>query len=223
MQPASAPSLAAFLAIVVAVIVAFLFATRRAGGPTGRLAAGILVWLGALSAFVASGFPQANPLPALPIFFVACQAAGLALALSPLGKRLAVATPVAALVAFQAFRLPLELVLHSWSTQGVIPSSMTWSGQNLDIISGLTAFVLAPFAGRRRRIAWIANGVGFVLLLNVMRVALFSSPIPIGWDVEPKLLLAYHLPYMWIVPVCVAGALAGHVILTRHLLLVKSP
>ena len=31
--------------------------------------------------------------------------------------------------------------------------------------------------------------------------------------------LAMHLPYAWIVPICVAGALCGHIVLTRALLM----
>jgi hypothetical protein len=46
-----------------------------------------------------------------------------------------------------------------------------------------------------------------------------SSPLPFAWkDVDPPLQLALHLPYALIVTVCVAGALAGHVVLTRALL-----
>jgi hypothetical protein len=56
------------------------------------------------------------------------------------------------------------------------------------------------------------------LLLNVMRVAMMSSPLPFAWDVRPPLQLVSHLPYAWIAPVCVAGALAGHLVLTRALL-----
>ncbi len=36
--------------------------------------------------------------------------------------------------------------------------------------------------------------------------------------VQPKLLLVGYLPYAWIGPVCVAAAIAGHVVLTRKLL-----
>ena len=32
-----------------------------------------------------------------------------------------------------------------------------------------------------------------------------------------------HLPYAWIVPMCVAGALCGHIVLTRALLMRGSP
>ena len=36
--------------------------------------------------------------------------------------------------------------------------------------------------------------------------------------VEPPLQLMFHMPYALIATVCVAGAVAGHVILTRRLL-----
>ena len=57
------------------------------------------------------------------------------------------------------------------------------------------------------------------LLLNVLRVALLSTPGPFfSYTDAPPLLLAFHFPTGWIVPVCVGGALAGHVVLTRALL-----
>jgi hypothetical protein len=122
------------------------------------------------------------------------------------------------LVGFHAFRVPLELVLHSWAKQGTVPQTMTWDGQNWDIISGAFAILVAPFAIRSRALAWAANLIGFALLLNVIRVAAMSSPLPIGWGQDPPLLLALHLPYALIAPVCVVGALAGHIVLTRALL-----
>jgi len=52
----------------------------------------------------------------------------------------------------------------------------------------------------------------------VMRVAVLSSPISFGWPVEPKLELIYHVPYALIIPVCIGGALIGHIALARALL-----
>jgi hypothetical protein len=86
------------------------------------------------------------------------------------------------------------------------------------VIAGIAALLLCPFA-RHRWVAWIANVVGIALLINVARVALVSTPLPFAWtDVDPPLQLAFHQPYMLIVPVCVGGALAGHVVMTRALL-----
>jgi hypothetical protein len=57
-----------------------------------------------------------------------------------------------------------------------------------------------------------------LLLANVMRVAILSSPVSFGWPVVPKLELIYRVPYALIIPVCIGGALIGHIALTRALL-----
>jgi len=224
--PGTPGSVAVFIFIVLAIIVAFLAAIRRAyrtnpeaGRRALRISAFVLgVWLGALSILVASGRMTSLPLSGLPIFFGSVVVVSFLAGFSPLGGRIAAELPLSALVGFQAFRLPLELILHQWAGRGTIPETMTWTGQNWDIISGVVALAGAPFANRHRAVAWMANVIGSLLLLNVNRVALLSSPLPFAWKVEPPLLLALHLPYAWIGPVCVGGALVGHIILTRALL-----
>jgi hypothetical protein len=45
-----------------------------------------------------------------------------------------------------------------------------------------------------------------------------SSPVPFRTYLDdPPLLLAYHAPYGWIVPICVGGALIGHILVLRRL------
>ncbi len=65
--------------------------------------------------------------------------------------------------------------------------------------------------------AWIAQLVGVVLLANVMRVVVMSSPLPFAWQVEPPLRLIEELPYALIGPLFVAPAVAAHVIAIRQL------
>lgn len=217
---ASCPSVVAFLLIVGAVIAAFLVATAHSvpRKKAWQVAGSLFLWLGAISAVVAYGPFQKAPMPGLPVFLAIILLVTLGAALSPFGGLLARNVPVYALVLFQAFRLPLELVLHEWSAQRVIPKTMTWTGSNWDILTGIVALLAGPLCKDNKALAWLANGVGLVLLANVIRVAVLSSPLPFAWKVRPPLQLAFHLPYAWIVPVCVAGALFGHVILTRALL-----
>jgi hypothetical protein len=220
--PASEASILAFTIIVVAVLMAFIAGVSHAyrdRPPTrARVIALALIYLILVGVVVDTGALAALPLSGMPFFFGTVLIVSLFAGLSPLGGRMATTIPIAALVGFQAFRLPLELVLHSWAGQGTIPETMTWSGQNWDIVSGVVAIMAAPLAGRSRAIAWAANVVGGLLLLNVTRVALMSSPLPFAWGVEPPLVLALHLPYAYVGPVCVGGALIGHVVLTRALL-----
>ena len=224
--PANTGSVVAFVVIVALVVAAIpaaaFFAYRTAPGGGRRMtiltSAGVLAWIVLVCAYVGSGVMARLPFQGLHSFFAAVFFVGIAAGISPLAGRIAANVPLVALVGFHAFRVPLELVLHSWAGQGTIPQTMTWDGQNWDIISGALAIIVAPFAIRSRALAWGVNIIGSVLLLNVIRVAALSSPLPIGWGQDPPLLLALHLPYALIAPVCVAAALAGHIVLTRALL-----
>jgi len=225
-QAADLTSLTVFVGIIIyilaAVVLGVYTASVELGGPAKRRAAvvavGLILWLMFVSAVVGSGSLAASPMPSLMLFMVGSNLVAIALALSPIGGWLATGLAVRTLVAFQIFRLPLELVLHQWAESGTIPQTMTWSGYNFDIISGVLALAVTLFAGTNRLAAWMFNIVGFSLLANVIRVAVMSLPLPFAWGTNPPLMLGFHLPYALIVPVCVGGAMAGHIVLTRALL-----
>ena len=213
-------SIVLFVSILVAVMtagVAGIHIARRSVDRTVAFAITLVIWTAATGTYVAVGVPGES-VGGLMGFFAVSNLGAVVLGLSPVGRWWATGLPLSALVAFQGFRLPLEIVLHWWVADGTIPATMTWSGSNVDIVSGVVAIAAAPWA-RHRGVAWLANIVGIVLLANVGRVAVLSSPVPFGWDVSPPLTLAMHLPYAWIVPICVAGALCGHIVLTRALLM----
>jgi hypothetical protein len=226
--PASSVSLAAFLLLCALIVTAFfaglIHSARREALPAGRrvavFAAVLAIWLGVISLAVASGWIAARPMPRLMFFFAFTVLAALAAGCSRTGTHF-VNLPLPLLVAFQSFRLPLEIILHHWADTGTIPEAMTWTGANFDIITGIVALVLTPLTLRWPAAAWIANVTGIVLLLNVARVAILSSPLPFAWEVTPPLQLAFHLPYALILPVCVGGAAFGHAVLTRALLTAK--
>jgi hypothetical protein len=143
-------------------------------------------------------------------------------AFSGLGTRIAHGVPIAALVLVQAFRLPLELILHSWYAQGSIPVQMTYEGHNFDIVSGSLALVSGLYMllthSAPRALAWTFNLVGSALLLAVATIAITSTPTPLRLYTEGQpLLVGAYFPYAWIVPICVGGALFGHLVLFRRL------
>lgn len=224
-EPADPFSVALFEAVVGMILFAFVLSLNEVARNLGLRARRVTtittaVVGAALIAYVAVVRSMAilfNPMPGLPILIGVTLLACLAFALSPVGRWLALGKSIEALVIFQAFRLPLELILHSWAQRGTIPATMTWTGQNFDIITGVLSLVMFKYAGRSKPAAWAFNLIGLGLLLNVIRVAVMSSPLPFAWDVQPKLMLAFYLPYSMIVPVCVGGALIGHVVLFRKL------
>jgi len=226
-QPGSTTTVAVFCAILSAVVLMLFLGVARASRNTPALVTYRLVttaivttiWLGIFTVIVKTGLVADHPMPRLIILFVIINIVSIMLAISPLGGWLATGLTPGVLVAFHGFRLPLEIVLHQWAKQGTIPATMTWGGSNLDVITGILALLIAPFATRFRSLAWMFNIVGLLLLFNVVRVAVLSSPLSFAWDTEPPLLVAFHLPYALIAPVCVGGALAAHLILFRTLLL----
>ena len=219
-------SLIGFGCILTFVCVAFVGAVRNSSSAenrrraTAQATASLACWLLLTGLYSWMGMPSRG-LPFLLVLMAGSNLAAVVLAISSVGRQVALNTPLAALVGFQAFRLPLEIILHRWSTEGVIPISMTWSGQNYDIVSGVLAvlatLIMVLIPRMATRIALVFGGIGSALLLNVARVAVLSSPGPQRIFGDPPLLLAMHLPEVWIVPVCVAGALFGHIVLFRAL------
>ncbi|HUQ75950.1 MAG TPA: hypothetical protein VM183_14580 [Burkholderiales bacterium] len=143
----------------------------------------------------------------------------LVLAFSAFGSRLATGVPLAALVGFQVFRVPLEWVLHRLYSEGVIPVQMTYAGQNFDIVSGVLAAALALWlwTGRRSvRLVAAWNIIGLVLLATIVGIAILSSPVPFRQFMnDPPNLLPSTLPYVWLPTFLVQAALFGHLLVFR--------
>jgi hypothetical protein len=231
-QP-STGSTVAFLAIVFALCGLLLAGVARAGRTLGEAPAltrrwllgtllGIVLVLGVTAAAMLSHVLEKPVTPPLLMPFVASALLlAVVLAFSSFGTRLVRGLPIAVLVGFQAFRLPLELVLHAWYAQGVLPVQMTFEGHNFDIVSGVLALVVGLLLGSGRAprgVVWLFNLVGSALLCAVTVIAVTSAPVPFRQYLnDPPLLLPYHFPYGWIAHVCVGGALFGHLLVFRWL------
>jgi hypothetical protein len=162
--------------------------------------------------------------PPLMLMMLATVGAGLGIGLSPLGRRLAHGLPLAALIGFQAFRLPLELILAGAAHAGVMPVQMSFEGWNFDIATGASAVVVAGLlaAGRAPRalaVAW--NVVGIALLATIGAIAVASTPLIHAFGTDPRVVNTWvaETPFVWLPTVFVALAIAGHVVTTRRLLL----
>src|SRR5687767_389787 len=128
-------------AIAIALSVLFVLAVRskeKGSAPEVRrrrtlyAAAGMALWLAGVAALALSGLLGRFDLrpPPMALWFAATLLVPLAVALSPFGRRLALALPFTALVGFQAFRLPLELLMHQAAADGIMPRVMSYSGYN---------------------------------------------------------------------------------------------
>lgn len=234
MPPPAAPSASTtvmFAALEFAMALVWLAGLRWAIAPSGGgkrpaaffgLGVGTLVlWIGIPQALAFSGALDrwTMPAPAMVMIF-AITAITFVIAGSPLGARLA-RLPLPALVGFQVFRVVVEILLHRLVDEGVIPVQMSYEGLNLDIVTGLTAAVVALSAGPRPgslRIVRVWNVTGLLLLANIVAIAVVSTPTPFRVFLEEP---ANRLPAM---PVFVALptflvqlALLGHLVTFRAL------
>lgn len=227
MTEASAASTALLVAIVASVFALLLLAARRiaahgARAPWGIAALVLMGWI-VVPAVLARAhlLDRYVPLPAPPLVMVGViVAATLILALSGFGARIAASVPLAALVGFQAFRLPLEIVLHRIYMEGALPVQMTWSGRNFDVVTGIFAIVVAVgvwkgIAGRRVLMVW--NVLGLALLVNVVAIAVLSTPTFRRFTEGPPVLVPSTFPWVWVATFLVPAALFGHVVVFRAL------
>ena len=195
-------------------------AVRRAG--LAALAGGAWVVVTALAARSGKLTFDGRP-PTMLFLLMATLVLVVAVAASPLGKRLAVGVPIAALVGYQAFRVLVELSMHRAWAEGLMPVQMSYSGRNFDIISGVTALAVGLWlvTGERRNwrrvvVAW--NTLGLALLLNILVVALLSAPTRFRVFMnEPANTWITHAPWVWLPTVMVFAAMLGHLLVYRRL------
>lgn len=212
----------AFVALVVAVAVLVAAGLRRAAAPpilipfvatAYLLIPALLAYAGALDRYNPLPAPALVMVPILTVFTVA-------IVFSPVGARLVRAVGVAWLVAFQVFRVPVELLLHRLYQEGIVPVQMTYAGRNFDIVTGITAALLGWWLLRERRppralvLAW--NVLGLALLVNIVTIAVLSTPVPFRAFLEgPPNTLPSVFPFVWLPSFLVQMALAGHLLVFR--------
>lgn len=228
MQPASPLTDGLFVALVLAMAVVASVALVRArpsgaATPVAPILGMIAVYLVVPALLAGTGrLDRYDPLPAPGLLLVlGVTIVTIVLMFSRLGSRLA-ALPLAALVGFQAFRIPVELLLHRLAVEGVIPVEMSYSGRNFDIISGITGGALGLWLAAGRRVprgvlvAW--NVLGLLLLANIVTVAVLATPTSFRVFTDgPPNLLPSSVPYVWLPTFLVQLALAGHLLVFRRL------
>ncbi|MFT4663892.1 MAG: hypothetical protein ACI8YQ_001613 [Polaribacter sp.] len=123
----------------------------------------------------------------------------------------------------QSFRFPLEVILWLGFLGGAIPFQMTFEGFNFDIIVGLTAYIagfvfFAPNRYRRfEAIIW--NIFGLVLLVNIVAIAIVSTPSPFRIFMnEPANRILAYFPFIWVPGFLVPLAFALHVFSLKQLI-----
>lgn len=231
--PASALLNAGFVVLPLLLGLGLVLAGEWAGRRLGEAPAtrrrwaigtglGVSAWLLFTAGAAASGALRrfdAVP-PPFGLLVLAVVVLGILLPCSALGTRLIRGLPLAALVGYQVFRFPLELLMHRAYVEGLMPVQMSYSGRNFDILTGISAGLLALallWLPVPRWVIQVWNVVGFALLVNIVTVAVLSTPT-FGWFGPDRLnVFVFYPPFVWLPADMVLAALMGHVLVWRAL------
>ena len=122
-----------------------------------------------------------------------------------------------ALTVLHLIRIPVELGLFFLCAHKVLPTEMTFTGQNFDILSGLTAplIVWLVFVKKRKNakaVLIIWNFICLALLANIVYTAIFSTPYPFQkFGMEQPNIAVFYFPYVWLPTVIVPLVVLAHI------------
>ncbi|SOD88695.1 hypothetical protein [Spirosoma fluviale] len=136
--------------------------------------------------------------------------------------------PLSNLTYLHIVRIPVELTLYGLYLYHQVPQLMTFEGGNYDILSGLTAPIVAYYTFRKRQIAprWLLvwNVVALGLVLNIVILAVLSAPLPFQQlAFEQPNVGVLKLPYIWLPGFIVPSVLFSHGVAIFQLLSVNQP
>lgn len=146
-----------------------------------------------------------------PIVFI------VALLFHPEGKHFLGRLDLKMLTLLHIVRILVELCLHGLYQQGYVPVEMTFEGRNFDILSGISAALMAWWAfpvntGSRRRLLLIWNIVCLALLFNIVGTAVAASPYfaaNFGFEVTNR--AVFYFPFVWLPCLIVPLVFLAHV------------
>jgi hypothetical protein len=140
------------------------------------------------------------------------------------GRKFIDSLPMKTLIFLHIIRIPVEIGLFLLFTYGAVPKLMTFEGLNFDVLSGLTAPLVAYFGLNKGKInhkillTW--NLLCLALLINVVVIGIFSAPTPMqqfAFDQANVALL--NFPYSWLPTFIVPAVLFSHLVTLRKLLI----
>ncbi len=225
---------AAFVALVAVMATGFVAALYKArlaedgDGAAARRwgiwgAAAVTLWLGITGGLAGAGLLHFGPVPPpIMIVFVCMLTLIFTVSFSRVGTVLSQQLPLWFLVGFQAFRIPVELLLHRAYSEGLMPVEMSYEGWNFDVVSGVTGLLVGGAllaVGNKvpQRLLWAWNVLGFALLLTIITIANLATPFFGVIKGDPPNVWITHLPFVWLPTVHVVLAFIGHLLVFRRL------
>lgn len=224
------------LFLVIVIIIAFVFyslkfALHSMNAPAGKIkkyyvVTGVIItgWLftSAMIAFNGTLLDFTSTPPKLMLVVLPPVLAISYLSSSTRVNSLIQEIPSSWLVYIQSFRILVEIFLWILFTRNIIPVQMTFEGLNYDILTGLSAPLVAYYALSQNKwpriTAVLWNLAGLLLVTNIFLVAFLSTPGPLRqFFNEPSNTLVAYFPYVWLPAFIVPFAYLMHILSIKQI------
>jgi len=143
--------------------------------------------------------------------------------LLPSGRRFLAGLNSGVLTLLHIVRIPVEIGLYLLATWKQVPWSMTFSGINFDMISGITAPIIWWLGYHKKvlpkgvLVAWNVAALALLLIVVVRGIGAVPSPIQ-SWDFDQPNYAVMHFPFSWLPSLIVPLVFFSHVTLLFQLL-----
>lgn len=160
------------------------------------------------------------PLNMAPILFIPLIAV-LIVSFSSGGKEILAHVDPQAIIKLQSFRFFVELVIWLLFIEKMLPVQMTFEGRNFDVISGVTAPLVAWLVANQkinRAVVALWNIACLGLLINILTVAILSMPTEFQYFFnQPYNIAVTQFPYAFLPAFLVPLAYMLHFFSLRQL------
>jgi hypothetical protein len=122
-------------------------------------------------------------------------------------------------IRLQIFRLFVEILLWLIFIQHLLPVQMTFEGRNWDVLTGISAPLMAFFFSNKKGVLIIWNFICLGLLINIVSIAILSMPTPFRlFDNEPANTIVTVFPFIFLPGFLVPLAYTLHLISLKQLM-----
>jgi len=204
---------------VVFILTTFLtvFIFYKASGKDRIFLTAALAWMAVQGLIAATGFfSKTDVLPPRFLFVIVLPLITMVIIFSTAkGRQFTGRFDIAMLTLLHSIRIVVEAVLFWLFLNKAMPQLMTFEGRNFDILSGLSAPVVAWLGYHKQKLgkavllSW--NIVCLALLINIVVNAILAAPLPFqqfAFD-QPNIAVLYF-PFIWLPGFIVPAVLLTH-------------
>jgi len=139
------------------------------------------------------------------------------------GKEFISSLNLTTLTYLHTIRIAVEFAIFSLFLMGLMPKILSFEGQNFDILSGITAPIIAYFGFQKAKISQkgilIWNILALMLVIQVVICGLLSAPTPIQqicFDTPNVAVIMF--PYVWLPGIVVPIVIFSHIVTINKLM-----